>query len=112
MLCGTEERDKNMKVVINGCYGGFSISKECAEFMAERGHEEAAEMLKHGKFYGYFDTTERHDSILVEAVEALGEKADGGWAALRVVDIPAGVDYTIEEYDGMEHVAEKHRTWY
>ena len=26
-----------MKIVINKCYGGFSISKECAELMASKG---------------------------------------------------------------------------
>jgi len=30
---------------------------------------------------------------------------------LKIVDIPDGVEWEIEEYDGMEWVAEKHRTW-
>jgi hypothetical protein len=28
-----------------------------------------------------------------------------------VVEIPDGTDYEISEYDGNEHIAEKHRTW-
>ena len=141
-----------MKVVINGCYGGFSISKECAEYMEKLGSKQAkAELdewkknkkeidyyLKHGKFrgaeehayleidarykkepsfygYGYtggFDGYRRDDKYLVEAVEKLGSKKASGYCAeLRVVEIPDGTDYYIDEYDGLEHVAEKHQTW-
>ncbi len=53
-----------MKVVINKCYGGFSLS--------------------------------------YEAVKRL---------ALKIVEIPAGTEYTIEEYDGIEHIAQVHNTW-
>jgi hypothetical protein len=55
---------------------------------------------------------ERHDPALVQAVEELGEKANGAHAELAVVEIPDDVEYIIEEYDGNEHIAEKHRTWY
>lgn len=55
---------------------------------------------------------ERHDPALVQAVEELGERANGQHAELSVVEIPDGVDYIVEEYDGNEHIAEAHRTWY
>jgi hypothetical protein len=54
---------------------------------------------------------ERHDPALVQAVEELGDKANGRYAELTVVEIPDDVQYQIEEYDGMEHIAEAHRTW-
>ena len=54
---------------------------------------------------------ERHDPALIQAVEELGSKANGSHAELSVVEIPDGVDYIVEEYDGMEHIAEAHRTW-
>lgn len=54
---------------------------------------------------------DRADPFLVQAVEQLGDKANGRFAELKVVDIPDGTDYTIEEYDGAEWVAEKHETW-
>ena len=53
----------------------------------------------------------RDDPYLVQVVEELGERANGRHANLKVVEIPADVDWQIEEYDGSEWVAEKHRTW-
>jgi hypothetical protein len=53
----------------------------------------------------------RDDPALVQTVEELGEKANGRHASLTVVEIPDGVEWEIDEYDGTEHVAEKHRTW-
>jgi hypothetical protein len=41
----------------------------------------------------------------------LGEKANGSCASLKVVEIPDGVEWVVEEYYGTEWVAEKHRTW-
>jgi hypothetical protein len=45
----------------------------------------------------------------VKAVEELPEKDS---KPLKVVEIPDGVKWQIEEYDGSEWVAEKHRTWH
>lgn len=53
----------------------------------------------------------RHDPDLIEVVRELGDRAAGHCAELRIVEIPDGVDYQIEEYDGNEHIAEVHRTW-
>lgn len=54
----------------------------------------------------------RDDPYLVQVIEEIGaDKASGRHAQLKVVEIPADVDWTIEEYDGAEWVAEKHRTW-
>lgn len=44
-------------------------------------------------------------------MEQLGEAADGDYAELKVVEIPDDVQWIVEEYDGAEWVAEKHRTW-
>lgn len=54
---------------------------------------------------------DRNDSDLVAVVEELGEAANGRFAKLRVIEIPDGVEWQIEEYDGLEWIAEKHRTW-
>jgi hypothetical protein len=53
----------------------------------------------------------RDDPYLVQVVEELGARANGRHAELKVVEIPANVDWEIDEYDGLEQVAEKHRTW-
>ena len=53
----------------------------------------------------------RDDPTLVQVVEELGADASGRYADLEIVEIPDDVAWQIEEYDGYEHVAEKHRIW-
>ncbi len=53
----------------------------------------------------------RDDPYLVQTVKELGEKANGSHAELKIVEVPSDVDWVIEEYDGNEWVAEKHRKW-
>ena len=62
---------------------------------------------------GYFSCRdiERTDPDLIKTVEMLGAKANGRCAELQIIDIPDGTDWEIAEYDGNEHVAEKHQTW-
>ena len=53
----------------------------------------------------------RDDPVLIQTVLELGDEA-GSWACVpAVVEIPDDVEWEIEEYDGLEWVAEKHRTW-
>ena len=57
-------------------------------------------------------TVARDDPYLVQVVEEMGGDAAGGKAAmLKIVEIPQSVDWLIQDYDGLEWVAEKHRTW-
>lgn len=62
-------------------------------------------------FTGRSESTLRADIDLVAVVESLGDKASGPCSELKVVEIPDGVDFVIDEYDGLEHVAETHRVW-
>lgn len=55
---------------------------------------------------------ERDDAKLIAVVESLGGKASDKCAELAVVEIPDGVEWEINEYDGQEHVAERHETWH
>ena len=91
-----------MKVVINACFGGFSLSKLAVGKLRELGEE-----LE----YPGRDIA-RDSDLLVRVVGELGSAADGAVARLAVVEIPDGIEWAIEEYDGNEWVAEKHRTWY
>lgn len=88
-----------MKVVINRCYGGFGLSEEAYKFLGLEWDE-----------YGHAEI-ERNDPKLVECVEALGKKANGDFAKLKVVEIPDGIDYYIHDYDGIESIEENHRSW-
>jgi hypothetical protein len=154
-----------MKVVINVCFGGFSLSPLAVKRLAELNGRECyffdsplsekrylpltlADAQRKRLFFSAFDIPnpnevlprdddwaklsdkerearhalyQRHaldsrpenraDPKLVQVVEELGEKANGACAELRVVEIPDGVEYEIDEYDGNEHIAETHRTW-
>jgi len=61
--------------------------------------------------FGHARDIPRNDPVLVDVVERLGHEADGSHAFLEVVEIPNGVAWEIEEYDGKEWVSEVHRTW-
>ena len=92
-----------MKIVINSCFGGFSLSKEAYEFLG----------LKWDDYgYAYIDDAKRTDPDLIRCVETLGsEKASGFCAELHVIEIPDDVEWKIYDYDGIESVHEKHRSW-
>lgn len=53
----------------------------------------------------------RDNPRLVACVEELGNKSCGRFAKLEIVDIPDGISWGIDEYDGMECIAEQHRRW-
>ncbi len=53
----------------------------------------------------------RSDPDLVLIVEQLGAAANGQFSELEVVDIPDGVDWEIDDYDGRETVRERSRSW-
>jgi hypothetical protein len=112
------------KVVICDEHGGFSLSRAAFIKLRELGNEHAlaepdiGEMWPDGsgprKSYGvegFGRDIPRTDPGLVAVVEELGQDAAGSLCHLRVVEIPNDVEWNIEEYDGLEWVAEKHRTW-
>lgn len=114
------------KIVINTCYGGFVPSNEAIELYAKlkglninrvfHNNTLTASYYVDGilDYEHEFDlhNIDRDDAYLIEVVETLGEKANGfKLCNLKVVSIPMDVRWEIEEYDGVERVAEKHRTW-
>lgn len=91
------------RIVINACHGGFSLSEQ-----AESRYKELAGITDDDWWYRDVD---RDDPYLVQVVREMGRDANGRFAELKIVEIPADVEWGIEEYDGSEWVAEKHRTW-
>lgn len=78
--------------------------------MSKQERDEANDLQKKHAFYDR--NIDRTDPKLIQVVEELGDEASGSCAKLAIVEIPDGVEYEIAEYDGSEHIAEVHRTWY
>jgi hypothetical protein len=93
-----------MKIVINSCHGGFGISEEAEEIYRTKKRITDDESW-------WSRMIPRDDLVLIDIVETMGEKSFGSFAELKVIEIPDDVEWQIEEYDGAEWVAEKHRTW-
>lgn len=90
-----------IQIAINREYGGFRLSDE-----ANRLYKRIT-----GKIY-YESHDNRDDPDLIRVIRELGPKrASGESSALMIVELPDGVDWHIVDNDGMEHVAEDHRTW-
>lgn len=118
------------KIVYNACYGGFGLSKEAvlryAELKGIKLYEYVEPGWKNTGFYMWIKVPQeeydkmtmdeqhevwfrdkdidRADSILVQVVEELGEKASGRCARLKIQELPKGTMYRIDEYDGFESV--------
>lgn len=84
-----------MKVVINRCFGSFSLSNEACEML---------NCDKYDYFYDVNDDYIRANANLISVVESLGcEKASGYMSKLQIVEIPdETTDFMISDYDGVE----------
>lgn len=102
-----------MKVAINRCYGGFSVSEAAQQRLIELKcpHVHRLGMKPYDGYDHEASIEHRSCPMLIQVVEELGEKADGAFANIVVVDVPDGVSAHLDDYDGVEHVAEDHRTW-
>lgn len=114
------------RLVVNRCYGGFSVSKEAASLIRATGCPhgeddptwptllEAAKGRREDapRFFGaeHRDAEARTCPALVNAVEALGDRASGEHARLQVIEIPDDAEWYLDEYDGQETIREG-RIW-
>jgi len=90
-----------MKAVINTTFYGFCLSKQAEEELEKQG------------FPSTFWSLDKSSSepALIKLVEDWGERSFGKCSVLKVVEFPDDVEWYIEEHDGCEWVAERHRTW-
>jgi len=101
----------------NGDESGLDFDEQIYRWRSYRSSGEPLNL-----FQTYFSSDERFvlgcptivrdDRDLVAVVEQLGTRANGPLATLEIVEIPDDVVWEIAECDGLEHVAEAHRTWY
>lgn len=114
------------KIVVNACYGGFGLSHEAIIRYGELADLNLKHVADKDSFWmnyyyinGIEDNNhcfssceiERDDPRLVQVVEELGSAANGDYASLRVADVPDGVKWYIDVYDGIETIREQHRSW-
>lgn len=79
-----------MKIVVNACYGGFSLPEEFAKSI--------------GLEYTFDGQIERTDPRLIEYVEKNPDD-HGRYSNLVVEEIPdEATDFIIQEYDGSETI--------
>ena len=78
-----------MKIVINECFGGFSLPKEfCEKYNTTR-----------------YANISRTDDRLISFIEERGGEIEGACSLLTVEEIPDNAtDYMITEYDGAESI--------
>lgn len=93
------------RVAICKKHGGFSLSES-----AQARYKELAGVDTHDTYW-YDRDIARDDPYLIQTIRELGEAANSRFCTLKIVEIPAEVEWEIGEYDGLEWVAEKHRTW-
>lgn len=80
-----------MKVVLNKCFGGFSLSMDACVAL---------------NLSSPYATISRIDEMLITLIEEMGsEWASGSCAKLRIVEVPDDVtDWEINDYDGIETI--------
>ena len=104
------------RVVINKCFGGFSLSNAAVQRYGElaglnlvskdKGYYNQwyIDSIDGEKLFSCYDIP-RDDPNLVQVVEELGESSWGSRAQLKIVEIPDGaLRYQILEYDGWESI--------
>jgi len=64
-----------------------------------------------GNNYWFDGNISRDDITLVQVVKEMKKDANGPFANLRIIDIPDGIKWEIDDYDGMESIHESHQSW-
>jgi len=125
----TKKEVRMKKIAINTCFGGFGLSDEAFEKLLARKGIAFEKVKGESTFMGddYYNAghagdeehylsdyefyRDRADPDLIAVIEEMGEDVNGFAADIRIVEVPVDVKWHVHEYDGLEHVAEDHRTW-
>lgn len=92
-----------IRIAISRDYGGFNITEEAFELYKERS----------GSLLEYDWEISRDDPILIEVIEEMAKKGlKYTRGHIKIVDIPDGVVWYIQNYDGIETIMEHARKWY
>lgn len=73
--------------------------------------DSAMRRLIGSRYWSTWEREQRANPLVVQTVEELGNAASDRFAKLKVVEIPDGIEWEIDEYDGIESIHEKHRSW-
>ena len=95
-----------MKVVLNISYGGFRLSNKAVARLKELGVQ-----VDNNGYNEHYKSIKRTDHRLVQVVEELGDAAAPHDNVLSIVEIPDGIDWVLEEYDGVESILEVGHFW-
>ena len=126
-----------MKIIVNKCYGGYGINNLCllnlimakakcvksnsakgwgnTKFPVDLGNgyygcDMWAGICKDDVVYTLNKEKSRIDPVLIDMIES-GMNCNGSCAHLQITEIPDGISWEIDEYDGIESIHEKHRSW-
>ena len=102
-----------MKVVINNSFAEFEVNGKCVKSLEIKGYE-IGDFIENETF-GINSDNEfmyRSHKDFIDTLEAIGlENASYYQNKLKIVEIPDDIEWTIQNEDGIEWIAEKHRTW-
>lgn len=95
------KKENTTEIVIWVQYGGYTLPQEVLERLKMK-EKEAMKLPR---------TDRRLVKVIKELLKENRLRDNYGELMLAVVEIPADVDWIIQDYDGYEWIAEKHRVW-
>ena len=125
-ICTTNQPQMPKKIVINTSYGGFCLSEEVKRRFKEEYNKNpctgknATDSSRPDHYHCFRDINTcvaRDNPLLIEIIESVGLDCAAGDQSveLKIIEIPDDVaedgKWMLMEHDGVEWVAEKHRTW-
>lgn len=89
---------ESIDILYNNCYGGFSLSDYALSEYYNRENNIDTDMND--------SLIQRHDPILVNIYQEIGDKINGSHSKIEIKKIPKKYKkyYVINEYDGLESV--------